>query len=215
MEELGRGPSRSTVEAYLFKPTLMIAITAGPALGLLFLSMHLPVHWFLPKYDPGIRPGQVLLAGAYFMAIARIPQMLLVSLDRQRLLLALTGVSVTVCAAAIGGALAAGWALVGVAGGTCLGFFFYSVVVTWAALRAARVPWRKARRFLADLAFPIFATVAVLALSVSVHPETPATFAADVAATLLRCAPVMVAGLALVWGARRRLGLFTRRASGG
>jgi O-antigen/teichoic acid export membrane protein len=177
--------------------------------------MHLPVHWFLPKYDPGLPPGQVLLAGAYFMAIARIPQMLLVSLGRQRLLLALTGISVAVCVAAIGGALAAGGALIGVAFGTCFGFFFYSVLVTWASLRATRVPWRKALDFVVSLLVPFLATAAVLTLSLSIHPKPTTTFAADVAATLLRCAPVLVTAPALLWGAKRRLGLFRRRAPAG
>jgi O-antigen/teichoic acid export membrane protein len=215
MEELGRGPSRSTAEVYFFKPTLMIAVIAGPALGILFLTMHLPVRWFLPKYEAGILPGQVLLAGAYFMAIARIPQMLLVSLDRQRLLLGLTALSVAACAAAIAAALTAGWALVGVAGATCFGFFFYSVVVTCASVRATRVPWGTASPFLTHLLMPILATAAVLALSTSIRQDTPTTFVEDLATTLLRCAPVFLTAFALVWAARKRLGLFGRRAAGG
>jgi len=214
MEQLGGTSDGETAARYLVRPTLLIAYLCAPLLGALFLGLHVPVRWLLPKYVEGIVPGQILIGFLFFMAIARIPQIVLVSLNRQRLLLTLTGIAVLGTCAAVVPLLLAGHGLVGAASGMAGGYVLYSVLLLAAALRLARLSRRDLRSFLGELLLAYAATAVAVALVGKVSPAAPSSFAADLVATTLQCLGVAAVGAGLLWRAHRRYELLVRPGGG-
>jgi len=84
MENFGKNKSLAELARYLVQPNLAISYLACPLIGILFLTLHLPIKWLLPKYILAIRPGEILILAVFFMMIARMPATILVSLNKQK-----------------------------------------------------------------------------------------------------------------------------------
>jgi O-antigen/teichoic acid export membrane protein len=203
MESLGQAKSATTLEKYLTKPTLVISYLACPVLGVLFLALHLPILWFLPRYVLAIPPGQILIAALFFMVVTRIPHVLLVSLNRQRMLLGLTMIAVVVGVGAVSTLILSGMGLVGAALGAALSYVVYSVSAMLASLRAMRMSAGRAWSFLSAMLLPYIVTAATVV----------GALVLDLAVTGLQCLVVLTVGGVVFWWAKNRLGLLEPAAA--
>ena len=208
MERLGKTARAEDAEAYLVRPCLVASYLTAPLMGMFFLALHLPLQWALPRYAPGIGPGQILVVGLFFTALARVPGVVLVSLGRQMLLLGLTVVSLVFCVAAVGASILVGGGLEGAAAGAVAGYVLYSVLVTSASIRAVRMPLDRALEFAGRLLLPFAVTVATVIALIRLTPSGDGPIS-DLLLTGARCAVVLVIGAALVWRAHSRHRLFS------
>jgi O-antigen/teichoic acid export membrane protein len=195
------------VRRYLTTPTLLLAYLASPALVALFLALPLPFAWWLPGYAAAVAPARVLVAALFVMVLARMPNIMLVSLNRQRTLLLITATSSAISAAAVVTLIRGGAGLIGAALGAATGFLVYSAWTMTAALRTLRVPAREAVSFLSMTLLPYVVTAAGVGLVLLLVPERSAPPATELARTVLRCLLALLPPLLLFWAMRRRLGL--------
>ncbi len=190
---------------YFIQPTLIIGYLAAPAVGLLFLVLHLPIRWLLPEYVAGITPGRILIAALFFAALTRIPYVALLALSRQRSLVVMTLGAVLFGALVISGLIASGYGLEGAAFGAASTYLLYSLVLIGSCLAEAGLAPRDLRRFLGDLLLPFVAVTLVVALALWLLPESDDSLPRDLGTTLLRCLAVATVGGALLWRHRQRL----------
>ncbi len=214
MEEVARADSPAVLERYLTRPTLIISYVICPLLGLLFLGLHLPIRWFLPMYLPSIPPGKVLIAMVFFMAITRIPYILLLARKQQKQLVVLTALSAAVGALGVGCFLSSGAGLEGAAKGMAVGFIFYSCVITAAALRGMQMRPRRILSLLSAMLLPYFVTICTVSVVLVWIPEHQHTVGSDLAYTTLRAIPVLITGGLVVWLANRKLGFLSPQGLG-
>lgn len=215
MERAARAGETGHLVEYLTRPSLIMGHFLCPALGVLFLSFHLPVRWLLPEYTPAIAPAMVLIAALYPLALSRVPFTILVALGRQRRLLALTGFSIVLGGASIWTLLVTGCGLVGAAAGAALSFAIYGALCLGAAMVALRVRGRQAASFLGQLTLPFLAAGAGVIVALVLVPSSPGSMLGDLASTILRCLVMLVPAGALTFWAHRNLRLFERRPLGG
>jgi O-antigen/teichoic acid export membrane protein len=210
MEQFGKSANRAELEHYITRPTLVMSYLGCPALGLIFLVIHLPIQWLLPRYAPGIVPAQILVTALFFMVVARMPQVLLVSLSRQKLLLLLTAASIVVASVVAAISIRSGAGLIGAACGATAGFATYAVLVGVAAVKSLNMTRWGATRFACLTVLPCIVVAAAVALSLVVTPGTTGELLPDLAWTALRCLTLLVVSGLLIGMAHRRFGLLRR-----
>jgi len=187
METFGTTQTPSKLEKYITQPTLVMSYLACPLLGIMFLVLHLPIKWLLPKFMLAIVPGQILIISFFFMVIARMPGTLLISLNKQNLLLLLTGISVFVGIVADYILIKNGIGIVGVAIGTSLSFVVYSSLTTFSSIRTLKLSVRKSILFLGKLLAPYASILLLLFIVLQMFPESDVGFVSDFVYTTIRC----------------------------
>ena len=110
-------------------------------------ALPIPIKLWLPDYGAAVGPGRVLVAALFYKVVARMPAVVLVSLNRQRTLLLVTALSIGISACAVIAAIVADENLVAVAVASSSGYFTYSTLAMVAALRAVRIGPQRAVRF--------------------------------------------------------------------
>ena len=209
LEQTARKASYTPAWPYLERAMVLIGQLVCPVLALLFLTLHLPITWWLPDYASAIAPGRVLLLVGFFPIIAALPATVLLSLQEQRKLIVLRGAAVIVSTIVVTATLASGGDLVGVALATAPGFALLSVATMVVALRQAQLPTRRRVRAVLWTLFPYALLLALLAATAG--PVTPVSnsWSGGVREVLPRMA--LVCGVLLVWGAwsTHRLGIFS------
>jgi O-antigen/teichoic acid export membrane protein len=207
MEKSARVKEVGELQDFLTRPSLVLSYFASPVLGLLFLSFHLPIVWLLPRYTPTITPGKVLIAAIFFMVLTRMPQVVLVSLNRQKQLVALTVAAIVIAGGAVTGMILGGYGLVGVAWGAAAGYLAYSALTMVAAIRALEMPGVRAASFIASILAPYAIVFLAVALVLRFVPESEVGLGADITWTMLRCLFVVIGAGSLLWLLARRFGV--------
>jgi len=187
MEIYGNKENPSLLEKYLTQPTLIMSYLGCPLLGVFFLALHLPIRWILPEYALAIPPGQILILAFFFMIIARMPATILISLNRQNLLLVLTAISVLVGAIADFILIKLGYGIIGVALGTSLSFALYSSLTMISSLRTLKISRRKSISFLSMVGVPYIAVLFLLAITFGFFPVANVGWVYDCFATSAKC----------------------------
>jgi len=187
MEIYGNNEDPSQLERYLTQPTLILSYLGCPLLGVFFLALHLPIRWLLPEYALAILPGQILILAFFFMIIARMPATILISLNRQNLLLVLTAISVLVGAIADFILIKVGYGIIGAALGTSLSFALYSSLTMISSLRSLKISRRKSISFLFMVGVPYMAVLSLLAITFGFLPVANVGWVYDCFATSVKC----------------------------
>jgi len=210
METYGKTGIPSDLERYLTQPTLIMSYLACPLLGILFLALHLPIKWLLPKYVLAIVPGQILILAIFFMVIARMPANMLISLNRQKLLLALTGISVLVGAVADYIFIRIGEGIIGVAVGTSLGFIVYSSLTMVSSLHAVKMSIKRSVSFLVLVALPYVVVLSLAGIMFKLLSVTDAGWVSDFVYTSISCLLITALMGVLIYAVNTKFHFFQR-----
>ncbi len=208
MEKIGRGGDKKAIERYLTQPTLILVYLVCPLLGVIFLSIHLPIQWLLPNYIQAIVPGQIMVSVAFFMAIASMPATILVSLNRQNMLLLLTGISVIVGAVTDYILIMSGKGIIGAAIGTSLSFAIYSSLTMISSLHALKMSIKKSISFIGLVAIPYITIFILVYIICKFLPVTYAGWIPDFVHTTIGCFITLVLMAGLYYVINLRFGLF-------
>jgi O-antigen/teichoic acid export membrane protein len=192
MEKIGRIKEKKTLEGYLTQPTLTMGYLICPLLGVIFLTIHLPIQWMLPQYIQAIVPGQIIVLAVFFMILAKMPVMILVSLNKQNLLLLLTAVSVLSGIAADTLLIKTGFGLIGVSVGTAISFVVYSSLTTYYAMNEIGISKKKSGSFLSLAFAPYVFLCFVICLTQYSFPKTISNWKSDLFYTSIESFSIMI-----------------------
>ncbi len=164
MEQVGRSADLRLVKPLLTEPTVLVAYFVPFLVGVMYLSVHLPLLHFAPEYGPAIEVARVLMLGQFFFASAVVPLLVCVALNRQNVVVVLMCGVIAFDAALNFAFIRMGWGIVGVALGTGISYFVLGLSATLLALRLFDAGIGEIARFLARLMVPFVYCIALLLL---------------------------------------------------
>jgi len=154
------------IKELFIKPTLVFAYLFPVLIGVVVLGLPLLVKYVLPSYMPGLIPAYLLLLGSSSMALINMPGYLLIALNKQ-IYMVFIG---TVCIF-IGAGLnylfvrRFDLGLPGIAIGTSLTHFLFSVILLIYAFRHYTKKFFDQLKFILELYLPFIWVLIVLFLS--------------------------------------------------
>jgi O-antigen/teichoic acid export membrane protein len=115
LRQFGESRDPTRLRENLESPTEFLALTVPVMLGFLFLTLHLPILWLLPKFEATIPVFRLLSASVVFSSLSVLPGFFMMAIDRQNWLIVIGVVTVAVTYFVGRMAIAAGYGLEGVA----------------------------------------------------------------------------------------------------
>jgi O-antigen/teichoic acid export membrane protein len=186
MEDLGKNRHANNLQDYLTKTTQILAYVVAPLLGVLFIIIHLPIQWLLPQYVSAVVPSQILISSSFFLVISRMPAVILISMNRQTLLIAMT-LPAILCGVSVDWALIeTGKGIAGVAVGTSISFILYAMLTIIASLRCIKVTLKDSIAFALKLFTPYAIVGMLLALTLFLVPTVQDQWISDLMCTILK-----------------------------
>jgi O-antigen/teichoic acid export membrane protein len=134
-ERFGQTGRADALRGYVIEPIGLLASVVSVLVGMIFLGVDWATGTFLPEYLPGVDAARVLLIGQFFHALAGMAGNLLVTIDRQRVYLAVLagGAVLNLCLSYA--ALRLGFGIAGVAAATSVSFAAYFICLAVLAMR--------------------------------------------------------------------------------
>jgi len=129
LEMFGRSGDEAASKKLIEQSSLALSYCLAVICPLCCLGIPLLVAYFLPAYLPGISSAVILSLGAYFLSLTTIFGNYLVSVNKQWDLLKIQALTIISCLALDYLFIRLGWGINGVALGTILSYFFYSLVI--------------------------------------------------------------------------------------
>lgn len=198
----------SAVGGLLLNPVRAMAAVMVFLTSIVAIFVPVVIRLFLPEYAPSIPLVEILVPGAYFLAIAPIAGSYVIAVNLQRGLIAVQAVAIGACLALDGIFLYAGYGVRGIAYGTLCCYAIYGFGYLGIAVHLAQRKPGATLRFLAHLSL-LFVVMAV-AISVtsplshpSSHWKEQALFAA------LRLFIVTALILPVMWLVNRGSGILS------
>lgn len=196
----------SAVGGLLLNPIRAMAAVMIFLTSALAIFVPVVIRLFLPQYAPSIPLVEILVPGAYFLAIAPIAGSYVVAVNLQRGLIAVQIVAMGVCLALYGVFLYAGYGVRGIAYGTLCCYAIYGFGYLGIAVHLAQGKWSETVRFLIHL-FLLFAimVVALMATATLSHPSSH--WKDQALAAALRLFVVTALILPVMWLVNRKSGI--------
>lgn len=139
----------------------VLAVVVPALCGLTFLAAREGALLLLPKYLPGISAARVMCFAAGAIALANLSSVVLMTLGRQRALIAAAGLFTAVGAGADYTVVRMGYDITGVAWATLGTFTASGLVLPWLALRGLAVPLLERLRWLVRFFLPLAVSLAL------------------------------------------------------
>lgn len=162
MEKLGVSSDVAQLKKYLVEPTIITAYFVPLLIGILFLSIHLPLTYLLPEYIPAINVSKTLILGSFFFCVLNMSLLVCIALNKQVKVLFLSLAIVAVNGAFSYFFIRLGWGIDGVAIGTIAAYFIFSAVIIAYALKQFNSPLSENIGFFVKIYVPIIYAAVLL-----------------------------------------------------
>ncbi len=164
-EKYGQTENIGSLSTYLLEPTKVIAYTMPIFIGSLFILTPPLIKLLLPQYLPGIKAMKILIMGFFFFSLTHMSSSLLITLSRERRMIAIQGVCI-ICSILLDYLfIKAGLGIEGVALGTSLVYLLYSTWLISYALSYFKKRFSARLKFFGFIYSPIFYTIIILFIS--------------------------------------------------
>ena len=185
MEKLGKTGDIFQVKAYFVEPTVLIAYCTPFLIGTLFLGIHIPIRYFLPKYLPAIPVAQILILGAFFNAVMMIPSMVCIAANKQVQVVWLMVIAVVINAIFSWVFILSGLGIGGVAIGSAISYFALSLMIIQYTMNQFNFVLKEIVQFLILIYSPFCYTTVLVLLSTRFFNIGKTDFFSDVLQTVL------------------------------
>jgi O-antigen/teichoic acid export membrane protein len=162
MEQVGRDSGRAGVRTQLLQLTFVIGCLAPLLVGVLYLTVHLPIAHLAGEYLPAVEVARALAVGKYFFVLSLVPVLVGIAVDRQGAVLLLTAGAITLNVMINIGLIASGFGIGGVAIGTGVSFALYSAAILAFAVREVGGELSQAAKVFGGVLLPFAYAVALL-----------------------------------------------------
>lgn len=155
VERVGARTATAEIRGLVVDATVLVAHLVPFLVGAIYIGVHVPLRHLAPDYLPAIDVAKILVLGQCFLAVASIPLLSCVALNRQVTMVVITLLAVALNVAANYALVSGGWGINGVAAGTALSYFVLGTAATTYACRELGDDWRSVLRFHGLLLVPI------------------------------------------------------------
>jgi O-antigen/teichoic acid export membrane protein len=162
MEQVGRDAGREGVRTQLLQLTFVIGCLAPLLVGVLYLTVHLPIAHLAGEYLPSVEVARALAVGKFFFVLSLVPVLVGIAVDRQGAVLLLTAAAITLNVVINIGLIASGFGIGGVAIGTGVSFALFSFATLAFVVRQVGGEASQAVRVFGGVLLPFCYAVALL-----------------------------------------------------
>ena len=163
-KQMGQNAGPEAMQRIVLAPTLALGtLLANLQLGLL-LIMPLLYNQFLPKYQPGLIAGQILIFGSYFGCLTRNGANYLIAANHEHVFLKYIFVTLATNVALDVALVKAGFGIAGVAVGTSIAGTLLTTLVWRRVLTHLKFPPRRVWTTILHLYLPNLALVGTMAV---------------------------------------------------
>jgi len=199
------------LKGFIEKPTMVFAYLFPILIGIGSILLPVFVRLVLPKYNQGAGAATILLFGTFFMSITNMSGYLLVALKKQNSMVLITAVSIAANAALnIFFVAVLKMGITGIAIGTSISYFIYSVLLIGYAMDQYVRDMAERAKFYANAYLPVFWMAIV---SFLIIPSAIRAFKgglSDTASLILQLAIFSIMAVPLAVYGNRITGLYER-----
>ena len=193
---------------FLF-PLIVLAAFTPIFIGCLFFGTQFLAYTILPDYASGLASVRIIVIGTFFLAITLPAAQLMITLNKQLLLVAVSGVGVALAWGLNVLLIRSGMGIAGVALGTsCAYCVTATVTITLAARNYTSTPGEIVRLLTRTYLPFLYASLALFAIDLA-WPTVQPTLKGTVLVLVAKLLVFLVACLPLVWYANRQTGIIT------
>lgn len=187
VEKYGRTNDVKRIRHYLIDPTIVIAYGLPFLLACIYFGVHLPIDYFLTKYQPSVMVTKILSCGLFFAAFT-MPMSICYTLNRQWNVIAIAAPVVLFNFILNYSFVRWGAGINGVALGTGISYFAYTTAIIWYAFVLLNTRTIEILKFIFLIYAPFCYSVALFLLLDAVISPKRGNVITDVAITLLQLA---------------------------
>jgi O-antigen/teichoic acid export membrane protein len=202
LERFGANSDPASLRGLLINPTRAVATLMAVIVGVAVLVLIFVVRFFLPRYSPSVPILTILIPGAFFYALASIPGVFVIAINKQHWLIGLQGICIVLGLIMSITAVSLGWGIVGVAVSTFIVYGVYGLGYTVFSAHFALKTRIEIVRFLGQVFTPFLAMAFALILGLLIIP-TGATFGDEALRTAGRLALMMAVLSLALWRTNR------------
>jgi O-antigen/teichoic acid export membrane protein len=159
MEKLGKTKDIQGIKNYLIEPTILMAYFLPFLLATLYLSIHLPINYFLIQYSPSIDIVKILTLGLFFGAVYVMPVSICYAVNKQIKIIYIILPAVLFNFVINYLFIKVGWGVNGVALGSGITNFIFTSAITWFAFKQFQAKIREIIKFFLIVYFPFLYTL--------------------------------------------------------
>ena len=192
----------------MLNPMRAMAVTMIFLISVSAIFLPLIVRFLLPKYIPAIELIEILVPGAYFLAITAIAGTYVIAINRQSVLVKVQFISISCCLVLYGILLYAGYGVQGIAYATVCGYASYGFGYLAIAVYLSKGKWRETLWFMVHL-FTMFGVMVITLKITNLSWPDASPWADQVFSSVKRLLIVSGVLLPFVWLVNRKSGMLS------
>jgi O-antigen/teichoic acid export membrane protein len=208
LERFGATGNPTALKGLFVGPVRVVVAFMSLLIGGAVLILPFLIKFLLPKYLPSVPLFGILIPAAFFYAAASIPGSFMVSINRQRSLIAIQIAAIILALAIDFVVVKMGWGIVGIAWGTAFAYAVYGGGYMFTAAYYAFDSRVDMAHFLVDVYLVFAAMILGLILVMYFIPEG-VDMGTAVAFTVLRLTCFLIVLLPMLWWLSRHGDLFS------
>jgi O-antigen/teichoic acid export membrane protein len=160
-EAYGKSGISDTMRSYVIRPSLIMAVLLPAMIGILYFLIPMVVNLLIPKFELGIVAFKVIILSGYFFAMVNMSTGYLISSGKQKFLVLINVVVLTLIVGIAAMLDTHNWGLGGIALATGTGYFACFLIVSIYVLRHW-ADWNQTIIFLKDTTLPFFLSLVLI-----------------------------------------------------
>jgi O-antigen/teichoic acid export membrane protein len=185
MEEAGKGET-GRLEEYFIQPTLLIAYFLPFLIGAAYLTIHLPLEYFLPDYLPAEIVCKILIIGSFFGCVSAAAGLVFIAFEKQVQMLIFMLIFAPFKAVLSYVPIALGFGIDGVAVGAVVATCLFGGVIIGYAMSLLRIGIREGSRLFIMMYAPFVYALGLLVVIDNVSLMATDSVGTDIAVTVLK-----------------------------
>ena len=208
LERFAAAEDRREVSGLLLNPIRAMAVVMIFLICAAAIILPVIIRLLLPKYLPSIPLIEILVPGAFFLAMAPIAGSFVITVNRQRALIFIQLIAMIIGFAIDILLLKAGYGILGIAYGTIVCYAIYGLGYVSIAVYLALESRRESLYFSAQL-FALFLGAIVALKAASLYPAGDVSGASHIVSAVVRLAAVSCLLAPLIWLVNRKSGMLS------
>ncbi|MFC1804292.1 oligosaccharide flippase family protein [Candidatus Omnitrophota bacterium] len=186
LERYGRTQEIKSLSQYLLPPTIFLSYLIPLLIGIILITIHLPIKYFLSSFLPGLGAIKILIAGTFFYSLVYLPSNFLIALKKHYKIIQIQSVLIIVNIILNYAFISMGMGIKGVALGTSISYVFLGTILLGYAVKHLLEGALPVLKFFTKLYLPFIYILGVfVCLNIFVVKDV-ATLGDDIQLTLLR-----------------------------
>lgn len=162
LEKFGQTQEAAALRSYIIPPTILLSYLISFSIGIILITIHLPIKYFLASFLPGLDAIKIIIAGNFFYALIHLPVNFLVTLRKHNKVILIQSLLLILNIILNYVFISSGMGIKGVALGTTISYLFLTTIVMGYAVKHLIKEWAALAKFFITLYFPFIYVLSII-----------------------------------------------------